>query len=254
MMLGEMKNITLLNIIKGKSVLQNTITDRFSHVLVFKISGESIYTFPTKTISLSADEALFIPKGESYSINRVSDESEYVYINFEAELSDLSPKHFDLRGYKDKAYLFHQLQNLWMLGTEAERYKCYALFFGVLSFLAENAGPQYAFVSKYKQIEPAVQHIKANLFSCELKVETLCALCDMSDTYFRKIFRAVFGETPQAYIINARLSYAADILKSGEYDSIKSLAESVGYPDALYFSRIFLRKYDVRPSAYGKNK
>lgn len=252
-MLEKIKNITILNVIQGKSVLQNTIKDRFSHVLVFKISGESAYVFQTETISLAEDEVLFIPKGASYSIRRLSDESEYVYINFEAELCAQIPQIYSFRGFKDKLYLYHNLQKLWLLGTEAERYKCYALFYEVLAFLTEKTEPQYAFLHKYKLIEPAVRYIKSELFSCDLKVEDLCALCGMSDTYFRNIFKAVYGQTPRDYIMNTRLSYAAGILISGEYDSIKALSESVGYPDALYFSRIFLKKYGVRPSAYGKN-
>ena len=70
----------------------------------------------------------------------------------------------------------------------------------------------------------------------------------MSDTYFRNIFAAHFGISPQAYVINKRLTQAKTIIENGDYDNLYDVALAVGYEDALYFSRVFKRKYGVAPS------
>lgn len=253
-MFAGMKNMNILGVVKGKSILRNTITDRSSHAIVFKISGETKYTFKNKILSLKENGVLFIPKGASYSLELVSEESEYVFINFEAEFSPNEPELYSLRGYEGKDFLYQRLQKSWVLGTEAEKYKCYALFYHVLSFLNQKEEQQYMPNHKYALIAPAIQYIEAHIFDCNLKIEQLSSLCNISDTYFRRIFKAVYGQTPQSYVMHVRLSQAANILVSGEYGSIKDVSETVGYPDALYFSRIFLKKYGVRPSAYQEYK
>ena len=72
----------------------------------------------------------------------------------------------------------------------------------------------------------------------------------MSDTYFRKIFKANYGISPMEYIINKRMSRAQSIITSGEYNSINEVALSVGYSDALYFSRVFSKKFGICPSKF----
>ena len=72
----------------------------------------------------------------------------------------------------------------------------------------------------------------------------------MSDTYFRKIFKAIYGTSPHEYVTNKRLSRAESIISSGSYNSLAEVAKAVGYSDALYFSKIFSKKYGVCPSRY----
>ena len=55
------------------------------------------------------------------------------------------------------------------------------------------------------------------------------------------------------YIINKRMSRAQSIITSGEYNSINEVALSVGYSDALYFSRVFSKKFGICPSKFIEN-
>ena len=79
-------------------------------------------------------------------------------------------------------------------------------------------------------------------------VDTLHTLCGISDTYFRKIFIARFGTSPQKYIVNKRISQAKSMLEAGDFDTISEISASVGYNDPLHFSRAFKKKYGVAPS------
>ena len=58
------------------------------------------------------------------------------------------------------------------------------------------------------------------------------------------------GVTPKQYIQNKQLSRARDILNGDDCTSIHAVALSVGYDDALYFSRVFRAKYGQSPTAY----
>ena len=53
---------------------------------------------------------------------------------------------------------------------------------------------------KTEIIEPAVNHLKTNIFSPDLKAEKLHLLCGISNTYFRELFMLRFKTSPKEYI------------------------------------------------------
>ena len=252
-MINNIENLKLLDIINGMSVSQRTFENRFSHAFVFKINGESIYNFDNNILRLKQDEVLFVPKGSSYVVNRISDKSEYVLINFDADVPSPSPAVYSIQGYPNQTYIYENLAKLWLIGGECEKYKCYSMFYNILAFILSKDKPQYSYTKKFRQIENAVNYMHTNIFNCDLKVNNLHLLCDMSDTYFRKIFKSHFGISPMEYITNKRMSRAQSIIMNGEYNSINEVAMSVGYSDALYFSRIFSRKFGICPSKFTEN-
>ncbi|WP_028561019.1 AraC family transcriptional regulator [Paenibacillus pinihumi] len=70
-------------------------------------------------------------------------------------------------------------------------------------------------------------------------------------TYLSKMFRAATGLSPMQYLLRIRMERAAQLLKEGQL-SIKQIASSVGYNDALYFSKQFRKWSGLTPSAYSK--
>ena len=81
------------------------------------------------------------------------------------------------------------------------------------------------------------------------------SVCDIakqvhiSEPYLRKIFKRATGKTLSAFLINHRLSKAADLLHSADY-SIRELCYLTGYSDDVYFVREFKKKYGVPPKKY----
>ena len=47
---------------------------------------------------------------------------------------------------------------------------------------------------------------------------------------------------------NTLFSYAKAIIESGEFSTIKELAQMVGYNDSLYFGKIFKQHYGTTPA------
>lgn len=193
---------------------------------------------------------LFIPKGSSYCVKRISDKSEYVLINFDADIHTDMARVYSVDKYSELSYIHKHLAKLWLFGDESEKYKCYSVFYNILAFISAKEKAQYSYAKKIQKIESAINYLHTNIFNCDLKVDDLHLVCGMSDTYFRKIFKTNFGATPQEYIINKRLSQAQSIILNGDYNSIGEVALSVGYSDALYFSRIFSKKYGVCPTEF----
>jgi AraC-like DNA-binding protein len=81
---------------------------------------------------------------------------------------------------------------------------------------------------------------------------TLCELgerYDMCGKYFSDVFKKHIGISPIDYLISCRMEQAKKLLESTEC-SVKEIGESVGYKDAMYFSRQFRGQFGVSPSNY----
>jgi len=74
----------------------------------------------------------------------------------------------------------------------------------------------------------------------------------LNPSILTKKFNTQIGISPKQYILNKRLEYAKELLVNTNA-SIFEIANSVGFPDQLYFSRIFKIKEKISPSEYRKN-
>jgi AraC-like DNA-binding protein len=104
---------------------------------------------------------------------------------------------------------------------------------------------------KRLSIQPAVEYISKN-YSKPFSLTFLANLCDYSPEYFSSKFKALFGVSPQKYIISKRLTHAKILLLSSN-KSILEIGKEVGYPDPMHFSKIFTSEVGVSPSAYRKS-
>ena len=77
----------------------------------------------------------------------------------------------------------------------------------------------------------------------------LAEQCNMSQTYFRRLFHGLYGVSPKQYILSARLRWAKTMLKSTE-DSVTEIAKNCGFDNVYYFSRAFHIHEGISPSQY----
>lgn len=73
----------------------------------------------------------------------------------------------------------------------------------------------------------------------------------MEAGWFSRLFRRETGLSPQAYLMELRLTRSAELLRSTDCP-IGEVARLVGYEDPLYFSRLFTRRFGVSPRGYRK--
>lgn len=253
-MFENMDNLKLIGALQGIGSIYNIYRNRPSHAFVFRLTGAASYKFADRIITHSEGEMLFIPEGSSYDVRQISEgESQYALINFEADIPNAVPGIYAMEHVMDARHTFATLYRLWLFPNQAGIYKCYSIFYDILSHVAAMDNADYSAQQKFEKIEPAVSYLKAHIFDVSLNIHDLHKLCGISDTYFRNIFHARFGTSPQSYVINKRLTQAKTIIENGDYDNLYDVALAVGYEDALYFSRVFKRKYGMAPSRVGRN-
>lgn len=78
--------------------------------------------------------------------------------------------------------------------------------------------------------------------------EVMRTQCGFSPNHFRTVFRRQTGFTVGEYLLRLRMRQARFLLHESE-KAVKEIAHSVGYPDALYFSRCYRRFWGNAPTS-----
>lgn len=97
-------------------------------------------------------------------------------------------------------------------------------------------------------LQTAFSYIEQN-FMDPITVESIAECCNIHRNQLLKIFKNKLKKGPQAYLIEYRMSKAAQLLATTEL-SVNEIGNAVGYPNQLHFSRAFKSVYGVSPTQY----
>lgn len=119
-----------------------------------------------------------------------------------------------------REFLIEQLLNGWRMGVE-------------LDIIDER-------------ISHAINYIRSNLCA-DLRVPALARICALSAVRFRQLFRQMTGESPNAYVRNARLKRAQMLLLTQPHLSVKEISVRSGFNDVHYFHQVFRNHFGAPP-------
>lgn len=99
---------------------------------------------------------------------------------------------------------------------------------------------------------PTIKNYITQHFREELSLEGLSSLVYLSPSYLSKLFKRETGENLSTYVQNIRIDAAKTLLCTTPLKTYE-VAERVGIPDPVYFSRIFKKVVGVKPKDFRKN-
>ncbi|WP_312117499.1 AraC family transcriptional regulator [Brevibacillus reuszeri] len=85
-----------------------------------------------------------------------------------------------------------------------------------------------------------------------ITLESLVEMLDCNPRQFLRWFKRRHETSPIDYLIQLRMAKAKELLL-GTDCTLKEIAESVGYQDSYYFSRLFKKNVGVSPTAFKEN-
>ena len=128
----------------------------------------------------------------------------------------------------------------------------HSLFLSILIELdrvpAQSARPDAAV--PLMPIRSALLHIYSHYME-PLTVPELAALCCMSESHFRRIFKNLIGLGPQEYLKHYRIQHACHQLLNSS-DAIHQVAHSVGFQSVSSFNRQFAQYTSMTPGEWKK--
>ena len=131
--------------------------------------------------------------------------------------------------------------SVWISKEDGYYFECISLINKIFSELQKR---NYLSPELYSKIKPAIDEINKDFLSKDLSSAYLASVCDISESYLKKLFKKKFGVPPKRYIIQKKINYACELLLLGRY-SINQIAELCNFSDVYYFSKQFKEQMGV---------
>lgn len=149
---------------------------------------------------------------------------------------------------------FNQMNRLDLLGHGKEEFLTGLTYMILGSLISNNAMEDSSITKGSAQklyLHEALRYIHNHYYK-PLKITSLSRYLKIDRSYVYKLFMEQLGESPKAYIMTYRFRKACFLLQTTHL-SIHVIASSVGYKDALTFSKAFKKIYQLSPTDYRKH-
>ena len=230
-------------------------TGKPTDMLLFLSSSAGVYELPDgSTVYAPRKSFVYAPKGIKYNFRCTeADEDTYsnVIVNFiltdmdGTEISlcdgimvmeDLPTARFE-KMFLDTAYVSGQNVRF-PCGLRSCLYK-------ILSELCSHYHTKNILTGKFQVISKGIIYLEENE-ELDKSVRDIAAMCNVSEIYFRKLFKEYSGLTPVQFKLNKKIERARQYLVY-EGKSVRETAEALGFSEVAYFCRIFKEKTGITP-------
>lgn len=213
--------------------------------LSFRYKSDAVIEAGGSEIELADGSVCFFPANINYL--RTAKKDLLIVVHFKAfnyHSSAIEPFFPD---DPDKyASLFKELLECWNKKSTAYKHEASAVLNRIFAELYKDNEPKKA---RESRIYPSLKYIEENYLKKDFSLQQAAEKSSVSDTYFRKLFKAELQTSPKKYVIACRMKYAASLILAG-YFSLQEVAEMCGYDDYKHFSAEFKKNMEVSPSDY----
>lgn len=230
---------------------QTVHKDRKSHGISLNLSPhKKTYVFSDgTTLEIAQNMLIYLPKGSSYTVHTNVTGNCYA-VNFDIlEDDDFAPFYLrakNLNGYVGK---FKDLEKFWYQKRPAYNFICKALLYEILALIQSEYYAKYMQQDTVTLISPALEYIHQHYTEGLISIQEMADLCNISEDYFRKLFKSFYGTSPIKYINDLKISRAKELLSTNFY-TVSQVCELSGFSDISYFSREFKKATGVCPLKY----
>ncbi|MBU9728115.1 AraC family transcriptional regulator [Diplocloster modestus] len=229
---------------------------RKHYLLHYINSGQGWFSLGDKSYHMQAGWGFLIcPNTMVTYLADETDPWEYSWVGFSGQccedilenigLSASLPVYTTIDPEKSAAYMRQILESKYLnAGRE------FAIAGAFLSFLSTVKGnirrPEDSELNDTAAL--ATDYIFRN-FSYDISVDDVAHAACVSRATLYRVFKECFGVSVQQYLMDVRISTAAEMLSTTEY-SINEIVYSCGFSNYQYFIRLFQKKKGISPSQY----
>ncbi len=235
---------------------------RATHGLCLFVQDGAAYTIVntdtnlTETIRASKGDLFYLPKGSKYSacfaldgnlpsdylinFDMLDEEGDDIFISDNPLLLIKNTPRFIIDDFEKAIDIFYtHTKNVNSLK---------ALLYTILSNVCEQHSLASIKKSTHSLIAPAVSYIE-NHITEDFSVPELAHLCNISEPYFRRLFKEYSGKSPIQYKNDIIIEKACRLLILQEL-SVQEISNLLNCCDSAYFCRLFKKKTGLTPKEY----
>ncbi len=120
-----------------------------------------------------------------------------------------------------------------------------ALLYRLLTEISLEIHKFHRIRKNFAQIETGINYLEQH-YSSDIKSSELADMCHVCESYFRRLFKQYAGVSPIDYMINLRLNKAKIMLEDSIL-SVSEIADSLGFNNTSYFSRLYKGRMGISP-------
>ena len=224
--------------------------------LHYILSGRGYVRTGGQTFVLDSGQSFLIFPGEEYYYYPDKNNPwEYIWVDFYGKEAD---RLIGLTAFTKSCPVMEKKENMesfFAVSVHAkdritkEEQETANLHLLLTKYFRENLSGEAGNVKEYIQL--AKEYIGNYFWRSDLTVPEIAAQLHIDRTYLYRLFKEKIGLSPSQYIENLRIERACVLLERTDM-LIQSVAGSVGYEDALYFSKIFKKIKGISPKDYRK--
>ena len=240
-------------------------TVRDNYVLHFIVDGKGKFTIDGITTQLKTGDMFILPKGKVAFYQADGEHPwTYLWVGFSGSKAEnilsktqlldhyfchstLESKVLDqivkLTQFRDQ-----KLDDVTELQLTAELYKLLA--FLMKEFPSKAMSDSSILIQNYIKQAKKIIHTQ---YGKPLKISDIAKKLNLNRSYLYKIFKEETGYSLKDYLIQIRMEKSADLLTRTTFH-ISEIANAVGFPDALAFSKAFKKHFGQSPSHYRKTQ
>ena len=125
-----------------------------------------------------------------------------------------------------------------------------SILYKFLSELSSARRLKNIYSKEFSQIAEGILYLE-NSASYEKNISEIAAMCHVSTSCFRRLFKKYSGLSPVQYQIAVKIDHAKKLLRSNTM-TVNEIAEKLGFHDTAYFCKCFKRQTGMTAKEYLK--
>ncbi len=216
-----------------------------TYELIYRLYGEVETDFDGTILKNKKGTIQYLPKGQGNKVYKVKtiETGECVDIHFDTDIP-LSESAFCTESFTDDMReAFEKIYTIWLKKNDGYYYEAMQILYKILKEMTKDKEPDL----HYEKIRPGIEYLNRHFYDIATDCKKAAALCNMSYSYFRRLFAEYHKEPPAKYVIRKKIDYAKELLQSHRF-TVGEVAEKVGFKDIYYFSTTFKKIVGRSPS------
>lgn len=232
-------------------------SEHTNYLLIYCSAGNGRIRIGENTQRITIGDLILLPPSVLHEYQADDQLPWSIYwLHFDGELAEEYASTIRTEGYRANIGLqhaliehFERLFNMRERGISVSTYLtiCAQVKLLLLTASILSKRPEVEQTS-HNSLHDAIDYMR-NHVDEDLHLEQLASLCNLSKFHFVRKFKTFTGHTPIQYFIQLKIEKACRLLDNTQL-SIKEISAQLGYPDSLYFSRLFKRVLGVSPKNY----
>lgn len=215
-----------------------------------RTAGGCTFTTNQTTTKVHKGDIVYLPRNMTYS--QQTDGETVIAIHFLNHDPQVQ-QNLEVFHFHDFTFLQDTCMSMYRIWSEKKpgyKTQCTSLLYMLLHQICQSQQQNDLHSQRTtEKLEKSLDYIHKHYRSEHISIRYLAKLSAVSETYFRQRFKAIYQASPNQYITNLKMEYAAQMLQSRHYN-VTEVSERTGYSSVKYFERVFKQHYGRTPSEY----